>query len=124
MKKIYQKYSLTIVSMLFCVCSMAQSITPFVISSTGNFSSSANVSLSSTAGELMVKTETGANNIITQGFQQPGNAVTYVQEIDKGKISITVYPNPATDYLTVEISSDMNAGFALEILDLIGKKMT
>lgn len=81
----------------------------------------------------MVKTETGAGNILTQGFQQPGSTWTYVQQIEKEGISITVYPNPATDFLTVEISqgksgfakasSDKYDGFDIIILDLIGREI-
>ena len=118
-----KKYSLTVISILFYACSMAQSITPFVIASTGNFSTAANFTLSSTLGEVMVTTETGANNILTQGFQQPAIPVTSVQQIDQDGTLITVYPNPAIDHLTVEISSDKYDRFDIELFDLPGQEI-
>ena len=119
MLKIY-----TTIPLLLCASIIiAQSITPFVIASTGSFYTSANFTLSSTLGEVMVTTATGPNNILTQGFHQPGSMGTYVQQIDEGGTSITVYPNPATDHLTVEISSDKYDRFDIEIFDLLGQKI-
>lgn len=119
MKKIYVTISL----LLYAGIIMAQSITPFVIASTGNFSTAANFTLSSTLGEVMVKTETGTNNILTQGFHQPGGVGTSIQQIDEGGTSIVVYPNPATDHLTVKISSDQYDRFNIELIDLPGQEI-
>lgn len=47
----------------------AQTLSPFVISSTGGSSSGSE--LSWTVGETFTETFTGGNNILTQGFQQP-----------------------------------------------------
>ena len=120
LKKIYTTISLLLISGGII---MAQSITPFVIASTGNFSTAANFTLSSTLGEVMVKTETGTNNILTQGFQQPASPVTSVQQINQDGTLITVYPNPAIDYLTVEISSDKYDRFDIELFDLPGQEI-
>jgi len=114
----------TTIPLLLCAgIIMAQSITPFVIASTGGFYTSSNFSLSSTLGEVIITTATGTNNILTQGFQQPSNMGTSIQQIDEGETSITVYPNPATDYLTVEISSDKYDRFDIELFDLLGQKL-
>ncbi|MCF8403897.1 MAG: hypothetical protein K9H58_08130 [Bacteroidales bacterium] len=51
---------------------MAQSIERNVIASSGDYFEGANISLSWTLGEIATETYTVADNILTQGFQQPG----------------------------------------------------
>lgn len=50
---------------------MSQSIERSVVASAGDYYESANVSLSWTLGEIATETYSSANNILTQGFQQP-----------------------------------------------------
>lgn len=47
------------------------SLTPVLIGSTGNYSSSGNLTISSSTGECIVPTVTAGPIILTQGFQQP-----------------------------------------------------
>ncbi len=49
----------------------AQTLKPSVIASAGGYQSNTNGSLSFTIGEPIAKTLTSANNMLTQGFQQP-----------------------------------------------------
>jgi hypothetical protein len=51
--------------------SNAQTLSPQVIASAGGYQSNATHSLSFTIGEPNTQTLTSANNILTQGFQQP-----------------------------------------------------
>lgn len=56
------------------ICVHAQqigSITPVLIGSTGNYSTSGNISISSSTGECIVPTVQNGPIILTQGFQQP-----------------------------------------------------
>ena len=75
----------------------AQSFSQTVISTAGGFSFNSNFSWSSTVGEMsMVQTFSSANNILTQGFQQPNTAITGMLDIPTNDIgSFVVYPNPA-----------------------------
>jgi len=50
---------------------MAQSVSPEVISSAGDYYEGANASLSWTLGEIATETYSNGTNILTQGFQQP-----------------------------------------------------
>lgn len=54
---------------IFCA---AQSIEREVVASSGDYFENANFSLSWTIGEIATETYTGIDNILTQGFQQPG----------------------------------------------------
>lgn len=47
------------------------SISPQVISSTGNYSSASGISISATVGEVVVPTFFSSTHTLTQGFQQP-----------------------------------------------------
>jgi hypothetical protein len=49
----------------------AQSLSPVVIASAGNYYQGSNASLSWTLGEVATETYTSGNVILTQGFQQP-----------------------------------------------------
>lgn len=62
-----------LLSKSFSIC--AQSLTPQVIASSGAYQSNAAGSLSFTIGESNIQTLTSANNILTQGFQQPNEII-------------------------------------------------
>ena len=49
----------------------AQQLTPFLISSTGNYSTGVGISISSSVGEPMTTSLFNTSIILTQGFQQP-----------------------------------------------------
>lgn len=67
MKKII--FSLIIILTPFLIT--AQSVSPEVISSSGDYFEGPNASLSWTLGEIATETFTSGNIILTQGFQQP-----------------------------------------------------
>ncbi len=67
MKKIFG-FLFTILVPLFI---SAQSVSPQVISSSGDYYEGVNASLSWTLGEIATETFTAGNVILTQGFQQP-----------------------------------------------------
>ncbi len=81
-------YIATIYS-LFTFHVNAQSITPFVIASTGGFGSNGNMSVSWTIGEPIIPTISNSVNFITQGFHQPFNdSVPFPVPVDTGAIVI------------------------------------
>ena len=57
-------------NLLLAICLSGQSLTPEVVSSSGDYFEGANASLSWTLGELATETFDNGNNILTQGFQQ------------------------------------------------------
>ena len=103
----------------------AQSITPEVISSGEGDTSTANVSLSWTVGEPVSETVTGTNAMITQGFHQSHYEIISVEEYKNLGYDIVVYPNPTTDFITVEIKSESasagNTRIKFELIDLSSK---
>ncbi|WP_373826227.1 T9SS type A sorting domain-containing protein [Bacteroides heparinolyticus] len=57
-------------------------------------------------GQIVYTTNTGSNGTVAQGVQQPYeiSEVTFVAESEK--ISFSVYPNPAADYLYLSRDCD------------------
>ena len=69
---------LLITLLIFTINSFSQQISRYVVSSTSNYSTSSEYTISSTIGESIVNTLTFGNNILTQGFQQPlAKSTTY-----------------------------------------------
>src|ERR1017187_110562 len=92
----------------------AQSVSPFVIASSGGYFSNATFSVSSTFGEMtMVETFSDGNNFLTQGFQQPFNNTTGISSIIPESDSYSIFPNPSNGnfMLTYHYASSGSASF-------------
>ena len=118
----------------------AQEMDQYVIASQGDFSESAEMSLSWTIGELLTETALLEDVAFTQGFQQPflerKNVLRpeQVQEQEQivlqnerdvmskgiGSNEVNVFPNPSDGLYNVEILSEDDLYF-LEVLDASGK---
>ena len=62
---------ISLITLLVPILINAQSVSPEVISSSGDYFEGPNASLSWTLGEIATETFTSGNIILTQGFQQP-----------------------------------------------------
>ncbi|HET6991150.1 MAG TPA: hypothetical protein VFJ43_07495, partial [Bacteroidia bacterium] len=91
----------------------AQSLSPQVVSSGGDFFPGGGTSLSTTFGELSITTLM-SGNMLTQGFQQPDDLGMSVVTLHNNN-SVNVYPNPTTDFITVSLS-DNHSGVINAIL--------
>jgi len=85
----------------------AQSLSPEVIGSAGDYFTAAGGSIAFTVGEPMTETFSSSGNILTQGFHQPWPVVTGVTTVT-GQMNVTVYPNPASQMLTIESTLEWN----------------
>ncbi|MBU2652156.1 MAG: T9SS type A sorting domain-containing protein [Bacteroidetes bacterium] len=88
----------------------SQSISPWVIASSGDFYSGEEISLSWTLGEPVTETFTSNEITLNQGFQQDFSTPFSVEEGTELTGSFIAYPNPVTDYLF--ISCDQEVGNA------------
>ena len=101
----------------------AQSLERSVLASTGNYTSTSTLRISSTFGETFVTTLAGSSFELTQGFQQatpttgpgPGN----VQELNF--FDVSVYPNPTRNI--VNIKANVDGDFSVSVFDLLGRNM-
>jgi hypothetical protein len=100
--------------LLFLVTNFGQAQVQFVVSSGGDFFTSASGSLEWTLGEPVTETFQKNNTTLTQGFHQ-----TFKQE--SGTTSIVVYPNPTPDFLFVRTPAPGN--YQIELFNLHGVKL-
>lgn len=116
--KICQLY---ICLLLFASNVTAQSISPEVIASNGDYFSTAFGSVSFTTGEVIIETISNTNVVITQGFQQPWPFMhVSTNEIIVGD-EMSIFPNPAQNYSKISFGVPGMLGGVLRITDASGK---
>lgn len=103
------------------VVSTAQSLSPQVVSSAGDFFSNASGSVSWTLGEPMGETYSQTSNILTQGFQQPDDFGTDV--IGDDPVNAEIYPNPTADVVNLQFGTDVNGQYLIEIYNTLGQQL-
>ncbi|HTA81805.1 MAG TPA: T9SS type A sorting domain-containing protein [Bacteroidia bacterium] len=116
------KNRLLFIALLFFVCRgiNAQSLQPKVIACSGNFATSATCSMTWTLGEVMTDTYSSASNFLTQGFNQPDtDFVTALISVNLEE-NITVYPNPAINYITVNLH-DAPGNHIIHLYNVLGQ---
>ena len=110
-----------IANILFAFSFYSQNLDHFVIGTNGGFAWNNQFSLSYTIGEIV--TELGndpVNNIdLTQGFQQSYISIVSTEN-HIADIDISVFPNPAVNYLNVNIS-DLSKVKSYAMYDMSGK---
>jgi hypothetical protein len=113
--------------LLFLICISvsvtAQSLSPYVVASTGNFKITGGFSLSSTVGEPVTTTVAAGNFILTQGFQQQSLKGVGVQNVAMGNLDIRVFPNPATEEVNVLIFSPDASATMVKLFDVLGREL-
>ena len=93
-------------------------------STAGGEASGGGGSASYTVGQVVYTTNAGTNgNSVVQGVQQPFeiSVVTGIKEAKDISLSVSAYPNPTTDYLTVKVENYETANLQYMIFDINGK---
>lgn len=102
--------------------SLAQQLTPFVVSSSGGFYSNSSGMLSFTTGEMAaVETFTSPSVILTQGFQQAFDIGTYITEHPDPRFSFGLYPNPTTGYFNLITETETIGTLIVDVVDVFGR---
>jgi hypothetical protein len=76
------------------------------------------VNYSQTIGETAVEIISNSDYTFTQGFQQPG--ITVLLGNPPGGNGVDVYPNPATDNVTIKFFGENSRDFRIDILNITG----
>lgn len=100
----------------------AQSTTPTVIATQGDYFTSSSGKISWTLGEIVTETLSTSGNKLTQGFQQPDLRIdNYIHEIDGNVLS--VYPNPTFDEVIIDLSKMTAGNYSFSVFNMAGQLM-
>lgn len=79
--------------------------------------------VSYTVGQVVYQTHSGTNGSVAEGVQQPYeiSVVTGIEEAKGINLLVSAYPNPTTDYLTLEIKDFELSNLSFQLYDLNGK---
>lgn len=93
-----------------------------VISTAGGDASSSSGSVSYSIGQLVYSSSYGNSGSVAEGVQQPFE-ISVVSGVETVGIDLTlsVYPNPTTDYLLLKVEGDKLSGLSYQLFDMNGK---
>jgi len=115
-KKLFILFS----GMLFCGSVVfSQTIQNSVISSTGGSSSTGNVKMDYTLGEIVIETFSAGGNTLTQGFHQTNLTLVAIENVELFA-EINIYPNPTSELVNIDIPQSYNL-LDINIYDVTGK---
>jgi len=92
-----------------------------VVATAGSTLSNSSGSISYTIGEGIANTLTKGDKTLTQGFQQTNLTVSMVSELKNLDFSISAFPNPTEDFLTLKLTKEDITGLQYLIYDMNGK---
>lgn len=93
------------------------------VNSTGGNAFSGSGTVSYSVGQDIYHSQAGINGSVAEGVQQPYE-ISVITEIEEAKgitLSISVYPNPATNYLSLEIKDFELSDLGFQLFDMQGK---
>jgi len=118
------KKTFIFVLFILSACYVAgQEVSSYVIASAGESIEADGINISWTLGEIAIETlqDDGNNLTLTQGFQQGYFEITSIGEPLSGDYTLNVYPNPARDYIWIDLTSEQINTVVLELYDLEGR---
>ena len=114
-------YLLLMIAAIFHV--KAQSVSPWVIASTGGFFSGANFSVSSTFGEMTMVETFHNGDYLTQGFQQPWPFTVGIDNPIPQSNEVSVYPNPSSGNFTFTYNFTSGGTVNFRLFDMLGRSI-
>lgn len=115
-----RKFILLLITVGMVGTAISQSTGPELISSSGDSFQNTTYLLDWSIGECITETNSAGTYVLTQGFHQNVYFVTNVEDLH-ADFEISVYPNPATDFVTIEFPSAQQQDMIMTITDQTGK---
>jgi len=96
------------------------------VNATGGNASGSGGTVAYSVGQVVYTTNIGTNGSVAQGVQQPFeiSVVTGLEEAKGINLTVSAYPNPTTDYLTLEVDASTTLSIqsmAYQLYDMQGK---
>jgi len=93
------------------------------VNATGGDATGSGGSVSYSVGQVVYTSHTGTSGTVAEGAQQPYeiSVVTGLEEAKGINLSVAAYPNPTTDYLTLEVKDFNVSNLLFQLYDMQGK---
>ena len=101
----------------------AQTLSNKVVASGGSYSTASWGSLSATVGEAAITRLSSTNVSLLQGFQQPTSGLAGITASKNSALISSVYPNPASSQVFLEINLPNTTNISYKIFDMSGKEL-
>lgn len=90
---------------------------------TGSNAAGSGGSVSFSVGQIAYTTHAATNGSVLQGVQQPYDisVVSGVDEMNGNSYVISVYPNPAADFLQLKVESEKLNGMGFQLFNMQGE---
>lgn len=93
-----------------------------ILAPAGGSISKGGIQISYTIGETVIQTIEKNDVMLTQGFHQSKLIITTVKDFNSLAIEIKVYPNPTSDYITIEqITNSGVVDLSAQLFDMHGR---
>jgi len=93
------------------------------VNATGGNASGSGGSVSYSVGQVVYQTHTGTSGSVAEGVQQPYE-ISEVTGIEKARginLSVSAYPNPTDDFLTLTVENTELSDLSYQLYDMQGK---
>ena len=98
-----------------------QSVSSSVVATAGESVEAGSVSVSWTLGEIAIETLEEGSVVLTQGFQQGYFEIVSIGEPLSNEFELNVYPNPASEFIWVDLKTSEIKSALVEIYNMEGK---
>ena len=114
----YKKVKISVLLLGLGLTAQAQQAT----TATGSDASGSGGTVAYSVGQIVYTTNTGTNGSVAQGVQQPYE-ISIVLGIDNHTINLelTAYPNPTTNFLTLNVGNAELSTLNFQLYDTLGK---
>jgi hypothetical protein len=92
-----------------------------VLSATGGDASGSGGSVAYSVGQIVYTTSTGTTGSVAQGVEQAYEISSVGIKETALNISLSIFPNPTSDYLTLKVEDYNNEALSYSLLDEQGK---
>ncbi len=113
--------NLGVATLLTFAFSLSTATAQTSVNATGGDASGSGGSVAYSVGQVVYTTNTDASGTISQGVQQPYEIYTLGINETEQKISISVFPNPTANNLTLQINDYNNEKLFYQLFDMQGK---
>ena len=112
-----------VATLLTFIFSLSTATAQEAIIAAGCNTSGSGGSISYSVGQVVYQTYTEVNVSVAEGVQQPYKilAVIATKEARRIFLSVSAFPNPATDYLTLKVENFDNENLSYQVIDMPGK---